>query len=116
MVKLFSSKWRMELTWIRKSSSRRSYFYCIGGPTYQNPIYQRQAFVAKNEWSVKKPPPQCVMNVVKNTAARAINGQIAGHLKPIPEPSMNDAQIDCVPETIIAAINYTAATDLGRQP
>ncbi len=65
---------------------------------------------------MKKPLPQSILNAVNNTAARVINGWLVCCLQPIPEPPMNDEQIDCVAETILAAINYAAALDLDRQP
>ncbi len=54
------------------------------------------------------------MNAVKNTAARVIDCQFASHLHPILEPWMNYAQIDCVAETILAAVNHAAAPGLDR--
>ncbi len=63
---------------------------------------------------MKKPPPRSIMNAVKNTAARVINCWLACCLQPIPDPLMNDEQIDCVAETILAAIDYAAALDLDN--
>ncbi len=116
IAKSFSSKLRIELTCIQISLSRRSYVYCIGRPIYPNPLYQQQLFGAGKELPVKKPNLQSIMNVVKNTAAIVINCWLACHLQPILEPPMNDEKIDCVAETILAAIDYAAALDLDRPP
>ncbi len=72
---------------------------------YPNPLYQQQLFGAKRELPVKKPPLQSIMNTVKTTAARVINRRFACRLQPIPEPPMNDEQIDCVAATILAAVD-----------
>ncbi len=56
------------------------------------------------------------MNAVKNTAARVINLCLACRLQLIPEPPLNDEQIECVAETILAAIDYAAALDQDRRP
>ncbi len=117
MAKSFSSKLRMELTCIWTSLSRKCCFYCIGRPIYPNPLYQQQVFGARNELPVKKkPPPWSIINAVKNIAARVTNRRLACRLQRIPETPMNDEQIHCAAEIILAAIDYAAALDLDRQP
>ncbi len=56
------------------------------------------------------------MNVVKYTAGRVIICSLACCLQPIPESAMNDEQIDCVIDIILAAIDFAAELDLDRRP
>ena len=56
------------------------------------------------------------MSLVKKAASNVISTRLACRIQPNPVPPMNEAQIDCVAETITNAINYAAALDLDRRP
>jgi len=64
MAKSFSSHIKMEVTCIRTWHSRRSYFYCIGKPTYNNPLHQEQALRSMGI-PYKQNPPNKLMDLVK---------------------------------------------------
>jgi hypothetical protein len=122
---------RMEVTAIQTKYARRSYFYCVGSPQYQNLMEQAKEsrLVSMGLSSLL---PCEIMIEKKKLAITIIDKCLALRLQPGPQnmqvaaiqqqqqqqqqPPINDEQVEAVAAAVTAAVDYAAALDLNRRP
>ena len=107
---------KLEITCIRTQSARRSYYFCVGKPSYKDPLAQEKELGSCREQLPRKTPSRRLMMMVKDAAKRVLDARLADRVQPDPPEALNEEQIGYVAETIHSAIAYAAALDLDRRP
>jgi hypothetical protein len=116
LAKSMISTVRMEITTIRIKQARRSYFFCVGNPSYKTPLVQEAALQASNEQLPRKTTSRRLAVKAKVVAKNVLNSRIASRVQADPATPLNEEQIEYVADTVHSAIAFAAALDLDRRP
>ena len=127
---------RMEITSIRTQYARRSYFFCVGQPRYQNPLAQEKALslvgmvglvpsrgMAPRDLALEA--QKIAVAVLNDRLACRVQGPRIGRIaiedqqqqqQQQQQEGLNDDQVDAIAEAVHASIEYAVALDLERRP
>ena len=133
MAKALVGAMRMEITSIRTQYARRSYFFCVGQPRYQNPLAQEKALslvgmvglvpsrgMAPRDLALEA--QKIAVAVLNDRLACRVQGPRIGRIaiedqqQQQQEEGLNDDQVDAIAEAVHASIEYAVALDLERRP
>ena len=122
---------KMEVTAVRTKYSRRSYFFCVGNPIFQNPLHQAKGCPRAISSALEQSelPPRNLVSEVTKAASQILDERLTIRVlqggnenlidNNMAQPAaavLNNEQIEEVAATVYAAINFAAALDLDRLP